>query len=133
MTNVSSPEQALMERVYSLVRSYVLRKTDAKLPIKWDDVKDKKVVDPATGRETLDIPQKYRDARESVCAVAFLRMRACRAREDFVAYFTGTLCSVPHYLPEKEYEIVAKAILDEQQWEEVKALAMLALSGLSRI
>lgn len=133
MTAVSSIDQNLMERVYNLVRAYVFRRTEAKSGIKWDDFKDRRAVDPSTGRERLDVPQKYREAREKVCTDAFLRLRACRAREDFISYFTGTICSVPQYLPEVEYQAVAEAILSEERWEEVKALAMLALSGLYRV
>ena len=133
MTRVSSIDQDLMERVYSLVRSYVFRKTETKSGIKWDDFKGNRVVDPSTGKERLDVPEKYRETREKVCTDSFLRLRACHAREDFVSYFTGTICSVPHYLPEVEYQAVAQAILNEERWEDVKALAMLALSGLSRV
>lgn len=133
MTNISSGGQDLMERTYSLIQAYVFRKTEARSGIKWDDFKDKRVVDPVTSRARIDVPQKYRDTREKVCTDAFLRLRACRAREDFVSYFTGTICSVPQYLPETEYRAVAEAILDEDQWEDVKSLTMLALSGLSRI
>lgn len=133
MTNVSGVSQdLLMERVYDLIKAYVYRKTETRSGIKWDDFKDKKIVDSATGKQRLDVPQKYREAREKVCTDAFLRFRACRAREDFVSYFTGTICSVSQYLPEVEYQAVAESILDEDRWEEVKALAMLALSGLSR-
>ena len=133
MTDNSSVDLDLTERTYSLVRAYVFRKTESRSGIKWDDFKNKRVVDPATGKERTDVPQKYRDAREKVCTDAFLRMRACRARQDFVSYFTGTICSVPQYLPEAEYTAVAKAVLSEDQWEDVKSLAMLALSGLSRV
>jgi CRISPR-associated protein Cmx8 len=132
MTAVSSIDQDLMERVYNLVRAYVFRKTETRSGIEWDDFKNKRVMDD-TGRERLDVPQRYREAREKVCRDAFLRLRACRAREDFISYFSGTICSVPQYLPDVEYRAVAQAILSEDQWEEVKALAMLALSGLSRV
>jgi hypothetical protein len=36
-------------------------------------------------------------------------------------------------LPEAEYQTVADAILTDERWEEVKALTMLALSGLSNV
>jgi CRISPR-associated protein Cmx8 len=133
MTSVSSVENNITERVYKLVQAYVFRKTDSKSGIKWDDFKDRKVKDPRTNRERIDVPQRYREARERVCTDAFLRFRACHAKEDFVSYFTGTICSVPHYLPEAEYQFVADAILSDVRWEEVKALAMLALSSFSRI
>jgi CRISPR-associated protein Cmx8 len=115
------------------VKTYVYRKSESKSGIKWDDFKDKKVKDKSTGKEQISVPQRYREVREKVCTDAFLRLRACKAREDFVSYFTGTICSVPQFLPEAEYQTVADAILADERWEEVKALAMLALSGLSNV
>ena len=133
MINVSSVENNITERVYKLVQAYVFRKTESKSGIKWDDFKNRKVTDPRTNRERIDVPQRYREAREKVCMDAFLRFRACYAKEDFVSYFTGTICSVPHYLPEAEYQTVADTILSDVRWEEVKTLAMLALSSFSRV
>lgn len=124
MTDVRAVDGSLVERIHTLVRAYVLRKTETRSGIKWDDFKDKKT---ATGER--DVPQRYRDAREKICTATFLRLRACHAREDFVSYFTGTICSIPQYLPEAEYEAVAKAVLSDESWEEVKALAMLTLSA----
>jgi CRISPR-associated protein Cmx8 len=133
MTSVSSVEDNITERVYKLIQAYVFRKTESKSGVKWDDFKDKKVKDPRSNRDRMDVPQKYREVRERVCTDAFLRFRACHAKEDFVSYFTGTICSVPHYLPEAEYQALADALLSDERWEEVKALAMLALSSFSRI
>lgn len=133
MTSVLSVEDKTAERVYKLVQSYVFRRTESKSGVKWNDFKDRKVRDPVTNRERIDVPQRYREAREKICTDAFLRLRACRAKEDFVSYFTGTICSVPHYLPEDEYQPVADTILNDRRWEEVKALAMLALSSFSRV
>jgi CRISPR-associated protein Cmx8 len=132
MTNISSVA-TISERVYKLVQSYVYRKTESKSGIKWDDFKNKRVKDPNTNRERIDVPQRYREIRERVCMDAFLRLRACHAKEDFVSYFSGTLCSVPHYLPEADYQAVADALLSNERWEEVKALSMLALSSFSRV
>jgi|CXWL01.1.fsa_nt_gi CRISPR-associated protein Cmx8 len=133
MTSASSVDQALPKQVHGLVKTYVYRKSESKSGIKWAEFKNKKVKDESTGKERINVPQRYREIREKVCADAFLRLRACKAREDFVAYFTGTICSVPQFLPEPEYQIVADAILTDERWEEVKALTMLALSGLSNV
>lgn len=133
MTSASPVDQALVQRVHSIVKAYVYRKSESKSGIKWDDFKNKKVKDESTGKERINVPAKYREVREKVCADAFLRLRACKAREDFVSYFTGTICSVPQFLPEAEYHTVADAILTDERWEEVKALTMLALSGLSNV
>ena len=109
MANVSSIEN-ISERVYKLVQAYVFRKTESKSGIKWDDFKNKRVKDSITNREKIDVPERYRGQRERVCTDAFLRFRACHAKEDFVSYFTGTICSVPHYLPEAEYQALADAL-----------------------
>jgi len=123
----------LSRRVHNMVTAYVIRKSKAKSGIEWAEFKDKKIRDPETGKERLDVPQKYREAREKVCADAFLRLRSCKSKEDFVSYFAGTICSVPQFLPAAEYEKLALALLDEERWQEAKALAMLALSALSQI
>ena len=85
----------LSKRVHSVIAQYVYRKTEARCGITWEAFKDRKVEDPTTRRVRIDVPQAYREAREKVCQDAFVAMRACRAREDFVAYFTGTICAVP--------------------------------------
>jgi len=110
-------EVGLSKRVHDLVTGYVLHKTEAKSGIAWKEYNASK-------------SEKYREAREKVCADAFLRLRSCRSRDDFVSFFTGTICSVPQFLPLEEYERFSLALLDEVKWEDVKALAMLTLSSL---
>ena len=73
-------------------------------------------------------PQEYREAREKVCSDAFLAMRG-RRDQEFVEYFTGTICSVPQYLSQEEYIAVARALMTD--WERIKILSMLALSAHS--
>lgn len=124
----------LSKRVHDMVAQYVYRRTEAKSGIRWEDVKSRTVTDPATGKSRIDVPVKYREAREKVCQDAFLAMRSCRSREDFVAYFTGTICAVPQYLPVEEYQALAEALLgDDSNWERVKSLSMLTLSALSQV
>jgi len=128
MTTGAAPlDPQLSERIHSMVRAYVMRRTEVKSGIPWDSFKDRRTAD-----NRLDVPQRYREVRQKVCMDAFLALRGRRAREDFVAYFTGTVCSVPQYLPEAEYEVVAQALMSDR-WEEAKALAMLALSACSNI
>ncbi len=129
----SSVGAELSKRVHDLVSAYVYRRTEARCGIKWKNFKDRKKKNPDTGRLELDVPQSYRDAREKVCSGAFLHLRSCKSREDFVEYFAGTICSVPQYLPEEEYQKLVTALLEGETWMDVKALAMLALSGLSRV
>jgi CRISPR-associated protein Cmx8 len=122
----------LAARVRSMMSQYVRRRTVAKCGIEenfpaWTTV-------DANGRRTVNPPQPYREARERVCQDAFLAMRACRSRQDFATYFTGTICAVPQFLPEEEFRGIAAALLaDDDRWEDVRTLAMLALSDLSRV
>ena len=91
MTNVSSVEN-ISERIYKLVQAYVFRKTESKSAIESEDeLKNKRAKDPRSNRERIDVPARYRETRERVCTDAFLRFRACHAKEDFVYYFSGTI------------------------------------------
>jgi CRISPR-associated protein Cmx8 len=55
-------------------------------------------------------------------------MRGRRA-EDFIEYFTGTICSVPQFLKEDEFVALSRALIDDP--DTVKMLSMLALSAHS--
>jgi len=112
-------------RVNDMVHAYVLRRTEVRSDMKWAEYRALSDHDPRR--------DAYRDARERVCTDAFLAIRSRRSRQDFVEYFTGTICSVPQYLPPGEYTGLAGALLSPDRWEEVKALTMLALAGLARL
>jgi CRISPR-associated protein Cmx8 len=122
-TQSAVPKTDLATRVHEMVRAYVMRRTERRSPIKWEEFK-----------ETTDEGRKkaYRLAREKVCTDAFLAMRSRRAREEFRDYFVGTICAVPQYLPEGDYRDIAGALATDR-WEEVRSLAMLALSAHSRV
>ncbi len=76
-----------------------------------------------------EIPPVYspREARERVCSDAFLAMRG-RRDQEFVEYFTGTICSVPQYLKQEEYVTLVGELIKD--WGKIKVLSMLALSAL---
>lgn len=113
----------LAVRVYQLVANYVNRKTEEKSGKEYKVFKNNK---DEKGR--VAYPREYRDALEKVCTDAFLGIRG-RSDKEFVEYFTGTLCSVPQFLPEAEFVAVAQALASD--WEAVKTLSMLALSAAS--
>jgi|YelNatPaOPRAMG01_1025707.scaffolds.fasta_scaffold85860_2 CRISPR-associated protein Cmx8 len=117
----------LNKRIYEIVQQYVFRKTETRCGIEWKDFKDRK-----NDKGQVDVPQSYREAREKICSGAFLAARSRKSREDFSAFFTGTLCSVPQFIPEEQYALVSEA-LTTGAWEDVRNLTMLALSGLSRV
>jgi CRISPR-associated protein Cmx8 len=124
----AKPDTPLPLLIHRLVQSYVLRKTEEKSGLKWDDFKDKKVKDEKTGRERIDVPKPYSEAKEKVASGTFLEMRS-RRDQDFVDHFTATFCSVPQRLREEDFRIVAEALLT--QHEAVKTLTLLALSANS--
>lgn len=131
MTESTSPV-GLSKRVHDVVQQYVLRRAEDRSGMSWQDAQREATIDPQTGRKHL--PDEYRLAREKVCQSAFLAMRSCRSREDFVEFFTGTICSVPQFLPLAEYQLLATALLGSgDEWEQVKALSMLTLSALSNV
>src|SRR5260370_20547875 len=115
---------ALATRIYNVVRTYVMVRTERKCGIAWDRFKDHKVTDPVSGRISINVPAPYRDARESIATNAFLRIRSCKSKEDFMEFFTGTICSVPQFLPGEQFRQVTAALLDDNRWEETKALTM---------
>jgi CRISPR-associated protein Cmx8 len=113
----------LTARIFEMIRAYVLRRTEGRSQIRWDEF-----------RETKDEKRKntYREARQKVCTDAFLALRSRRSREEFRDYFVGTICAVPQYLPDEQYREIAAALATDQ-WEELRSLAMLALSAHSRV
>ncbi|HEY3968074.1 MAG TPA: type I-MYXAN CRISPR-associated protein Cmx8 [Planctomycetaceae bacterium] len=122
------PTPALEMLIYRLVRNYVNHKTTEKTGIKWDDFKDKTVTDEKTGKSRIDVPQAYREARAKIAGDVFLALRS-RREQDFVDYFTASVCSVGQYLPEDDFGVVANAMLKSS--EEVKVITLLALSANS--
>jgi CRISPR-associated protein Cmx8 len=117
----------LASRVYEMVRAYVMRKTESRSQISWQSFRESR---DEKGR--VKAPEPYREARHKVCMDAFLAMRSRRSREEFRDYFIGSICSVPQYLPEEDYQAVASA-LGSDGWEELRSLAMLAMSAHARV
>ena len=101
--------------VYRIVGTYIASKVKSKTDLSWGDVK----ANPSKERD-------YNEAREKVAKNAFLAMRS-RSGGDFVAYFTGTLCSVPHHVGEKGYLVLTRALLADP--ETIRTLTLLALSA----
>ncbi len=120
---MSDAQNELAERVHDMVRAYVMRKTEARCQISWDTFKASK---------SGDVQQRYSEARQKVCMNAFLAVRSRRSREEFRDYFVATLCAVPQFLPDAEYLRVAQAVSSDR-WEDVRSLAMLALSAHSYV
>ncbi|MDW7730065.1 MAG: type I-MYXAN CRISPR-associated protein Cmx8 [Bacillota bacterium] len=122
-TLAEQTDDRLALHVYRLIRAYVNYKSEAKSGKNYDDFKNNQ-----DDKGKVIYPREYAEARGRVCTDAFLAMRG-RRDQNFIEYFTGTICSVPQWLPEEDYLAVSQALISE--WEKVKTLSMLALSAHS--
>ena len=120
-------EEPLELLIYRLVRTYIIRKTEERSGIKWSDFKDKTKPDDG-GKARVDVPKEYREAKEHIAQDLFLALRS-RREVDFTDYFASRVCSVGQFLPEANYQTVARALLEKP--DEVKTLALLAVSANS--
>lgn len=110
--------------VFDFIREYVEIKTEVR-----SGIAKGKASQPGT---YWNPPKDYREACEKICSGAFYRLRACKNQQDFMAYFSSALCSVPHNLSRQNYQLIAGYLLrDDDVWQEIKSLCMLALSKFS--
>jgi CRISPR-associated protein Cmx8 len=115
-------DDALVARVYQLIGAYVEQRAHEKC--------GKRRRDFSKGEDgKVHYPKELRDAVEKVTKDAFLAMRGRNDRE-FVAYFTGTICSVPQFFGRQEdFIALSQALVGDPDL--IKDLAMLALSAHS--
>ncbi|EMO78631.1 type I-MYXAN CRISPR-associated protein Cmx8 [Leptospira kirschneri] len=109
--------------VHQIIRTYILSKLDSKYELKWDD--------SMKGNEHGKV---FSEKKEKIAKDAFLAIRSRKDREDFINYFTSTICSVPHKLGEEGYIKLAESLYNAEEdtgWEKIRALSMLALSANS--
>ena len=116
-------DDQLAVKIYGLIKQYVNRTTEEKSGQKYEGFKNQK-----NAKGKINYPQEYLETREKICSNAFLAMRG-RRDKDFIEYFTGTICSVPQWMPEADYVLVGQALIEN--WELVKTYSMLALSACS--
>ncbi len=107
-----------IERVaYDLVSTYIREKLRNKYQLEWGKAKN-----------TPD-EKKYNEMKGKIAREAFLAVRS-RTDEDFVEYFVSTLCSYNQFsLKGDGFDLVAKALYDEEKRVQVRTLTMLALSA----
>jgi len=117
--DVSDSEGTLEQLIYQRVQAYVLGKTERKYDLSWSKVQGN------PGQE-----KEYREKKEKVGREAFLAVRS-RTGADFVAYFTSTICSIPHHSSQEKYLEVARALMEPKETEKVRSLTLLALSAVS--
>jgi CRISPR-associated protein Cmx8 len=126
MVEVDDAPDSVDALIYSLVGKYVRALACEKAGVKEDDAK---------------WWMKTAEERRDVCAKLFLELRS-RDGDDFVRHFTATFGSVPQWLDEQKYLVVASALmrtfaedLGENRLrtrDDVKTLTLLALSAHSR-
>ena len=126
--------------VRNVVDSYVKRRAARKLGLDWDDFK----IEETDGRKrkVAPDPEKFAQQQRRVCDDAFLQIRS-RHDEDFVQFFAGSICAVPHYFDARAGDLpflmqilmtppprdpVAPPVRNR---DDIKTLAMLALSAYS--
>jgi len=116
--------------VLYMIRNYVRRKAEHRSGIKWESFKDKKVKDEDTGKERMDVPKAFRDEQEHVAEKTFLEIRS-RHGEDFGRYFADCFGAVPQWsiASADDFQTISDAILHKP--DEVRILALLALSACS--
>jgi CRISPR-associated protein Cmx8 len=117
---VPMPELPLL--IHRLVGKYVNFKAKAKCNIP----KEKKLQELSEEQRQAVYKEKKKYAAD-----AFLAIRS-RRDQDFVDYFTASICSVGQYFKNTaEFQRVAEALLDSEERDNVKTLTLLALSANS--
>jgi CRISPR-associated protein Cmx8 len=104
---------------YRVVSNYVRRKLKDKYDLEYSEVREGK-----TGGS------EFYEKRRKVAADAFYSVRS-RTGFDFVEYFAATICSVPQFLPEQDFESLARELRDNPN--NIRTLTMLALSARSYV
>lgn len=110
-------ERSLEQVIFKVTRAYVYGRLRSKYDLDWSGSKGD---DAARGA--------YNEKKDKIAREAFLAVRS-RTGADFVAYFTGTLCSVNQRIGQQGYLLIADAFRDEAELERVRTLTLLALSA----
>lgn len=108
------PDTSCESLVYRVVDRYIRRK----LATKYD-----KKYDANAGEEEQ---KSYKEYRGKVARDAFLAVRS-RNGADFIDYFATTLCSVPQFLSEEQFQTLARDLYEDT--DKVRTLTLLALSA----
>ena len=119
--NMSDPtflDERLIQRVYHLIGNFVRQRSEDRSGIAEANLPKDENNYPKRPRELLDV-------RKKVALDAFLSMRS-RNGNDFVEYFTGTICSVPQFFGrEQGFVELSRAMIEMP--DTIKNLSMLAL------
>lgn len=123
--------------VRKLIDAYVIGRAESKTGLKAKTF-ERKPIPNKPGRTFVAYPDEFREAQQRICSDAFLAMRS-RHDQDFVEYFTGSVCSVAQFLSSDEYEFLVQTLMTRPDpsplakkvlsWEDIKAMAMIAVSA----
>lgn len=122
--------------IQRLVNKYVEGRAEAKTGMRVKEFPKRTI----GGKERRVYPDQFRKTQQKVCSDAFLAMRS-RRDQDFVEFFAGSVCSVAQYLPPEDYQFLTQVLMTKPDpnpvgqkrlcWEDVKAIAMIAVSAHS--
>ena len=112
--------------VHRLVNQYLRQKVKSKT---GDDPYDEKFKKQVDGRTKRILRKDVLDAWVAVCQHTHLDVRS-RNANDFLAYFTGQICTDSQYLPTEDRTILTRHLFTGD-WETVKNMVNLSLSALS--
>lgn len=133
----------LSSLVQKLIWTYVVTRTNSKRGIELKDPRFKRTNDK--GKVYYDPDDDYRAHWKRVCSDVFLSMRS-RHDQDFVEYFSNSICSVPQKFGKlsattTDIQFLSKILIrrsnpsptsqPELCWQDLKALAMVAVSACS--
>ena len=104
--------KSLEQIIYWMIRNYISMKLASKYGLKKEEIKT----------------VKYIEMKEKLSKETFLAIRS-RTGEDFISYFSSSICSVGQYMNEERFLTLTKALFDDT--DKVRTLSMLALSAVS--
>ncbi len=104
--------KSLEQIIYWMIRNYISMKLASKYGLRKEEIKT----------------VKYAEMKEKLSKETFLAIRS-RTGDDFISYFSSSICSVGQYMNEERFLTLTKALFDET--DKVRTLSMLALSAVS--
>lgn len=108
--------ESIEEAVYELVSTYLTKRLAMKERLVWKEIEH-------------DAKKKaeYNEKKRALARTTFYSVRS-RSDDDFVEYFTGTLCSVSQHMSEQGFLRIAQSLFAEP--DKIRTLTLLALTAL---
>jgi CRISPR-associated protein Cmx8 len=119
--------------VMRIVKTYVrVKLKKSKDELKWDNnwnLPPKASKEEREARDNNSEYKKYADKKAKIAKTAFFDVRSRTEDDDFIKYFSETLCSVPHRMSQENYSQITQHLY--QKTDYVRTLTLLALSANS--